>query len=71
MAAERQSGCSDLPGDTTPQASMKLSLPRWGPALPRRGPLPRPHHHCPLVWATGTAGADSMAGTGDGPAPCG
>ena len=54
-----------------PQASMKLSLPRRGPALPRRGPLPRPHHHCPLVWAAVTAGADSMAGTGDGPAPCG
>ena len=54
-----------------PQASMKLSLPRRGPALPRRGPLPRPHRHCPPVRATGTARADSTAGTGDGLAPGG
>ena len=68
---KERSGCDDLPGDTTPQASMKLSPPHRSPALPRRGPLPRPHHHCPLVRAVGTAGANSMVGTGDDPAPCG
>ena len=57
-----------------PQASKKLSPPHRSPDPPRRGPplpLPRPHHHCLLVRATGTTGADSMAETVDGPAPGG
>ena len=56
-----------------PQASKKLSPPHWSPDLPCRGPPfppPRPHHHCFLVRAAGAAGADSTAGTVDGPAPC-
>ena len=72
MATEKWSGCGDLPGGTTPQASKKLSPPHQSPDPPRRGPpLPPPRHHCPLVRAAGTAGADSMAGMVDGPAPCG
>ena len=74
MATKKQSGCGDLPGGTTPQASKKLSPPHRSPDPPRRGPplpLPRPHHYCLLVRAAGTAGADSTAGTGDGPAPGG
>ena len=66
---ERQSGCGDLPDGMTPQASKKLSPPYWCPDPPR--PLPHPHHRCPLVQAASIAGADSTAGTVDGPAPCG
>ena len=66
MATERRSGCGDLPGGMTPQASKKLSPPHRSPDPPRRGPplplpLPHPHHHCLLVRATGTTGTDSMA----------
>ena len=50
-----------------PQASKKLSPSHRSPALPR----PRPHCHCPLVWAASTAGADSTARMGGAPAPCG
>ena len=75
MATEKLSGCGDLPGGAPPpQASKKLSPPHWSPDPPCRGPplpLPRPHHYCLLVRAAGTAGADSTAGTVDGPAPCG
>ena len=73
MATEKRLGCGDLPSGTTPQASKKLSPPHWSPDLPYRGPPlppPRPHHHCFLVRAAGAAGADSTAGTVDGPAPC-
>ena len=54
-----------------PQALKKLGPPHRSPALPRQGLLPLPHRHCPPVRAAGTAGVDSTAGTGDGPAPCG
>ena len=65
---ERRSGCGDLPdGMTPPQASKKLSPPHRSPDPLL--PLPRPHRH--LIQAAGTAGADSMAGMVDGPAPCG
>ena len=46
---------------------MKLSPPRRGPPLPP----PCSHRHCPLVRAAGTAGAGSIAGMVDGPAPGG
>ena len=67
MASEKQSGRGDLPDGTTPQASKKLSPHHRSPDPPL--PLPYPHHH--LIRAAGTAGADSMAGMVDGPAPCG
>ena len=51
----------------SPQASKKLSPPHRSPDPLL--PLPRPHRH--LIQAAGTAGADSMAGMVDGPAPCG
>ena len=69
MVVERRTGCGDLPGGVTPQASKKLSPSHRSPDPPR--PLPRPHRHCPLVRAVGTAGTDSTAEMVDGPAPCG
>jgi hypothetical protein len=71
MATEKRSGCGDLPGGMTPQASKELSPPHRSPDPPRLGPPPRLHHHCPLVQAASTAGADSTAGMVDGPSPCG
>ena len=66
---ERRSGCGDLPNGMTPQASKKLRPPHRSPDPPH--PLPHPHRRCPLVQAAGIFGADSTAGTVDGPAPCG
>ena len=74
MATEKRARCGDLPGGTTPQASKKLSPPHRSLDPSRRGPPlppPRSHHHCLLVRAAGTAGADSTAKTVDGPAPGG
>ena len=56
------------------QALKKLSPRHRSPDPPHRGPPlppPRSHHHCPLVQAIGTTGADSTAEMVDGPAPCG
>ena len=75
----RKSGCDDLPGGVTPQASMKLSPPHRSPALPRRGPshhpcLPRcrrcspPHRRCSPTGMAGAAGTAGTAGTVYSPA---
>ena len=74
MAAENGRDVVTYLAVRPPQALRKLSPPHRSPDLPCQGPplpLPRPHRHCPLIRAADTAGADSPAGMGGAPAPCG
>ena len=58
-----RSGCGGLLGDTTPQASMKLSPPHRSPALPCRDPP------LPLPCLSSPVRAAGMAGTANSPGP--